>query len=263
MSRILPTFLILVGVFAFNGDGCPQDKPARPENRLHSVRVALTIVELVPQNGADGKLGPAKKNFDEKELTGPDESVLEKLEKLANDGKIIGTRRIFITAIEDQESEVGNYESNMYVTWIKKTVSGKIAAGHSRMHTDMHTKATVRLDQDKGVSVDLYFNEQRAYPSDVGLVKNGYYVYGVRPTVDAGNPAVQDSFGKELKVYDIITHQLKTKLKIPTGQAVFVPSVQASTYVDRNGDSVLTPVPSQIMVLVSTQILKPVRKETK
>jgi hypothetical protein len=159
-------------------------------------------------------------------------------------------------------------EAKQYVRSAKATANGKLTGTFNARLTGtqaMVTMATLQAGNGKSVNIDLIFEDTRLYPPDVGITKVGplgaLFVHGVRPRLDVGDAVVKDSDGKEFQVCEFVTHTLKTKLKIPDGQAVLVKEIKTGTWspgVKRGQQNAYAP---QIMLIVSARIKKQNAKE--
>jgi hypothetical protein len=269
MIKTAALLLGILGVCAAARD-LPGQAPGAGAPRLFTV--TLRIIDLVPQKGEDGKIGPAKKGFDEKELTGSKDNVEFAIKKLTQQGFAIGTRQIRFTAIENQQVEWANWDTKTFINSANKTPGGIVTTSLVTRSLGTVAKATVKMADDKRATVHLIFNEERPYPPDVGprKTKDGY-VYGIRPTIDVGDPALTDKDGKEYQAYQFIYHKLTTELTLPLGDSILAPGIEAKTIprlnpkLKPNEPQILSfkplPTEAQIMTVVNVQALDPVAKD--
>jgi hypothetical protein len=264
--------LLLGGAFGLAGIAWPKDEAARGVSP-QMIECVFTIVDLVPQKAADGGIGKPKTEFQENDLTGLGDDVQVRARKLVGDGQVIAVRTFQFLGVENQKFIVSSMEAKPYVRRAETALNGIVLSTISARPTGTIAAVTIaplRIGNNKSITMDLNFVDTRFYPPDVGIVKAGpfgkIYVHGIRPTLDVGVAPVKDTEGKEFQVHELVIHNLKTKLKIPDGQAVLVKEFKTVSFAPvefKPGfiKGQQKACPPQIMLIVSARIKKQNAKE--
>src|SRR5438270_9316660 len=78
----------------------------RLDRRPQSVAIEITLVQVAPKKGADGKFEPGP--LDDQEFSGPAERVQEHLQALQKQGVVTTARRFTLRALEQMPAELEN-----------------------------------------------------------------------------------------------------------------------------------------------------------
>jgi hypothetical protein len=224
----------LAGVLAkhFKGDADVQAVPSRNALLLRAAPAVLDeVTKLIDELDRRPRLvsvellfveATAKaddKGLDEKQFSGTEKAVLEKIESLKKEGVIGGLRRFRFTAVEGVPASVAVGESRPYTQGVSGGFGGKGAKGGagpvsrsvSFRETGTVARATVRVQDGKGVTLDLDLSDSRPYlPRDAVVIG-------------------QDENGAPVHMMAFAQAMLKSKLSIPAGQVVAAKDVQTTS----------------------------------
>jgi type II secretory pathway component GspD/PulD (secretin) len=181
------------------------------------IAVELLVAEVLPKKGEDGK--PAARELDEKELTGSSQEVLKKLEALKKDGAIGTLKRIQLTTVENQPASAMIGET-------KPMMSGPNTIHYRNVGTN--ARVTAQVSGENTVQVELNVEDARLFvpPDGIELGK--------------------DEKGAPILATEVVLASLKTKVSVPSGQAV--PAIGVKT-TSKSGQT-------QTLVVVTARVLK-------
>jgi hypothetical protein len=210
----------------------PQPTP-RSELTDQSGRVVVVDIWVAAASAAKdegGKL-PVDKHLDEREFSGPAESVAAKLEALRKKGQLASVLHIVLTAVEGVPVQVGDTKSTPYVTGM--TGFGRAGGVASKVisYRDLGTQATlqVRITSDKKARARITLSDAHAQPAGEGVA--------------LGN----DAGGAEVPATEFVLAHLDTELMVPLGQAVLAKGVQTTS---KSGQA-------QVLVVVAARLREP------
>jgi hypothetical protein len=192
------------------------------------VAVEVLIAEVTPTPGDGKRPAAAAPALDAKEFNGPSPEVIDKVEALKKKGLLGGLKRIQLTAVENQPASVRIGESRPVVTGITTRGAGPAMRSITYRNTGTIAGVTVRLAEAKVISLDVNIEDARLHTPADGIVLG---------TDEAGAP---------IRATEIITAALKTKLSVPSGQAVAAQGVQTET---KSG-------PVQTLIIVAARVIE-------
>jgi type II secretory pathway component GspD/PulD (secretin) len=197
------------------------------DKRPQSVVVEVVIAEVTPKKDEDGR--PARRELNEKEFAGLNKDVQDRLEAMKKDGRLSALKRIELTAVENQPAKVLLGETKPIVTSATVTGTGRVARSFTYRNTGTQAEVTASVGADKTVALDLKVEDSRLHVAD-----------------DA--PAFgKDEDGTPIRATEVVLSTLKTKLSIPSGQAVAAEGVKTDS---KSGQG-------QILIVVSARVLEP------
>jgi hypothetical protein len=179
------------------------------------VAVELILVETVGK--ADDKA------VDEKALSGPEKTVLEKLAELKKKGVVSGVKRFAFTALEGSPATLTIGVSQAFTTGMAgggpvkgKGGFGAAPATRSVSYRDAGTQAKViaRVADDKTITLDVDFSDSTQRESKDSPVLG---------TDDNGVP---------IRAPEFVRTQFKSKLSVPVGRAVAAKDVETTSKTD-------------------------------
>ena len=116
MKRLFASCLIAVGLLCLCRLGSAQDKPPQPEKAPRLIEGILTIIDLVPQSGDNGKFGKPLAVLAGQEFTDTAAKVEPKLAKLLADGSAISIRRSEFTVLEGRKTLISSIAKEIQAT---------------------------------------------------------------------------------------------------------------------------------------------------
>jgi hypothetical protein len=202
------------------------------DRRPHVVSVELLIAEITLKKGAGGKFVPADEEINEKELNGPSQKVLEKIDGLTKKGAIGGLKRIHLTVVEHQPTtaQIGEIKPRVTATVNTTDVDGRprLLRMLDYRNAGAEVRLTVRVVDGKTVMMDLNLSESRLHIPEDGI------------------PIGKDEAGTPIRATELIMTSLKANLSIPSGLAVAATGVQTDPKTGR----------AQFLVIVTARILE-------
>jgi type II secretory pathway component GspD/PulD (secretin) len=197
------------------------------DKRPQSVAVEVLVAEVAPRKDEDGK--PARRDLNEKEFAGLSKDVQDKLEAMKKDGRLSNLKRIELTAVENQPAKVQVGESKPTVAAVTVTGTGRVARSIVYRNTGTQAEVTAKVGAENTVSLDLSIQDSRLHVADDAPVIG------------------KDEDGTPVRVTEVVLSTLKTRLSIPSGQAVAAEGVKTDSKAG----------PTQILVVVSARVLEP------
>jgi type II secretory pathway component GspD/PulD (secretin) len=180
---------------------------AKLDRKPQLVTIELFVLNVPPPKGGDGKLGPADKEIDEKELSGAAAKVLAQIQALGKRG--VGLKRYQLTAVEQQQTKMITGETFSYVTGM--TAGGKgavVRTTHAYKNVGTSVILTPRVAADKTVTLDLNVEESWPHqPEDAPILG-------------------MDDSGRPVRPTNFVHSKLDGSVIVPDGQAVLVSGVQ-------------------------------------
>lgn len=190
--------------------------------RLVAVKIVVAEVAL-PRKGEEAKA------INVKELTGPADEVLSKLDALRRRGALGRMRTVRLTAVEGQLASTQSGEMKPIVDSMVITARGLPHRSISYRTVGMNVQVKGRVGAEGAVALDLDLQDARL---------------NVAPDAPVLG---KDESGAAIRAKEIVTSQLKTRLNVRPGQAVLAEGVQ-------------TKAPSgaaQTFVIVTARVVEP------
>jgi len=264
---VFVTCIVAVGTVGLSSVVWPQDKVA-PATTPRLIEGAVTIVDLVPRKGEDGKIGKPLGQIDESEFTGPADKVHDSIGELIGHGRAIGIRQLGFVGVENRLIHAKNTEKKAYLMSVNiagpvkgksNVVPGTPMISTTEYSTGITVAMRAQIADDKVINLSLRFEDTRSFPPDIGQIRRSkrpdIFVYGVRPNL-LESRVFQDGDAKEYQIHDFVLHSVESKLKIKAGHAVLVSGVEATVRpIVGNGDHISCP--SQILLIVSANVIDP------
>lgn len=197
------------------------------DKRPQSVAVEVLIAEVTPRKDDGGK--PAQREINQIEFAGLGKDVRDKLEAMKKDGRVSNLKRIELTAVENQSAKVMIGEAKPITQGISNTRTGVATRAISYRNTGTQAEVTASVGADKTVSLDLRIEDSRLHEADDAPVIG------------------KDENGATVRATEVVLSTLKTKLSIPSGQAVTAEGVKTDSKAG----------PAQLLVVVSARVLEP------
>jgi type II secretory pathway component GspD/PulD (secretin) len=187
------------------------------DRKPRTIAVEVTVVEVTPKKGDDGK--------DLEAISGTPEDVQAKIDDLRKKGLVGGSRRFQLTTLENQPAAALVGESRPYVVGITVTGTGVTARRINYRNVGTRVKLTARA-ADKQVMVDLDLEDARSYVPEDGI--------------ELG----KDEKGVPVRATEFATANLNAKLGVPDGKTIAAKGVKT---VSKTG--------VQTLVLVSARVV--------
>jgi len=177
---------------------------AELDRRPQLVTVDVLVADVLLKKGDDGK---AVQPLDDKEFTGPVKDVQDKLNDLRKKGVVTGIKRIQLTAVEHQPASVAAAETKPFVMGVVTTATGQTIK--QLTYRDLGTITRVKAGvAEKAIVLELDLTDTRAHlPQD-------------------GTTVGKDEAGNKIIAPEFVSANVKTKLTIPTGEAVAAEGVK-------------------------------------
>ena len=193
------------------------------------IAVDLLVAEVAPRKAEGAKPGPAEKQFDARDLSGPIDEVLARVEALKKTGQISYFRRIQLSSAENQTASVSISELKPMVTGLTSSSTGHLSRNISYANTGTSVKVTARVAADGQVVMDLNVDDTRGQVPEDGVVIG------------------TDEKGQPVRAEERITAKLTTTLGVASGQAK---AAQVVTTSCKSGQA-------QTLVIVGARIGEP------
>ncbi len=201
---------------------------AQLDRRPQLVSVDVLIAEVATGRAEDGKPGTASQALNERDLTGPMQDVLTKVEALKKKGVLGGLKRVQLTAVENRPTTVNLHETKPIVLGSTITATGLVSRNISYRNVGTIVALTPQIAPQGPILLDLHVEDTRMHtPED-----------GVRISADEK--------GVPIRAPHTITATLKTKLSVASGQAVVAHGVKMT---GKSGQA-------QTLVIVAARVLE-------
>jgi type II secretory pathway component GspD/PulD (secretin) len=161
----------------------------------------LLIAELAPRKIEGVKPASGEKQLDARDLSGPIDQVMARVEALKKTGQIGYFRRIQLSASENQQASVSVGEVRPSVSGLNMIASGQVSRNITYHPTGTNVRVTARVTADGHVLMDLNVEENRGHVPEDGVVIG------------------QEEKGQPVRAEEFITAKLTTQLNVASGQA--------------------------------------------
>jgi type II secretory pathway component GspD/PulD (secretin) len=199
------------------------------DRRPQLVAVYIWIVDVTGKKSADGSPVPEDKELAESAFTGSIKDVVAKLEALQKKGKISGLKRLQLTATENQVAMALLGETKSFVTAVNTAPNGKVNRTSQFRTVGASAQLILRVTPDNVVLMDITLKDNRLQVPENGIA------LGV------------DENKVPIRATEFIDANLKTKLKVASGQAVAAQGVETTP--DSSGAQTLIIVGAQVLAM--------------
>jgi type II secretory pathway component GspD/PulD (secretin) len=199
------------------------------DRRPRLISLDLLIAEVASKGEEGAKPGPAEKQLDARDLNGPMEEILAKVDALKKAGRIRFFRRMQLSAAEGRPASVSIGEMKPTVAGINTTAAGLASRNITYRNTGTNVQVTARVPPDGQVLMDLNVEDSRGHVPEDGV------------------PIGKDEKGQPVRAEEMILDKLKTNLSVPSGRAMAVEMVTTSS----------TSRQKQTFVIVGARIVEP------
>jgi type II secretory pathway component GspD/PulD (secretin) len=197
------------------------------DRRPRLVTVEVFVANMAPRKGET----PADKELDERELTGPADQVLAKVEEMRKKRQIESLKRVQLTALENQQAAVMVGGSKPFVMGTTTTATGLSTSSVNYHPVGTSVSLTSHITAEKTVRLELAVEDSRAaFPED-------------------GAEGGPDEKGHPVRLPDFVQAKLNTKLDLPPGQALVAKGVKTTS---KSGSQ------AQTLVIVTARVVEPV-----
>jgi type II secretory pathway component GspD/PulD (secretin) len=177
------------------------------DRRPRVVAIEVVVAEVV----AGRKVGDREPEpLDLKELSGPADDVLARVEDLRKKGRLGEFKRLQLTAVENQPARTQIGENKPMVAGVHTTATGLVSRSIMYRTYGTDVRVTPRVGADNVVSLELS-------------------VQDARPHVAEDAPVLgQDEKNTPIRATAIVNSTVEGKVSVASGQAVVVQGVKAT-----------------------------------
>jgi type II secretory pathway component GspD/PulD (secretin) len=187
-------------VFAQKGAPSPQQvtSPAAQGKTPRLIAMDFLIAEVGP--GREGS-NPGSAELHARELSGPMNQVMDRVEALKKTGQVRYFRRIQLSACEGQAATVSISELRPSVSGVTTASTGHTSRSINYRNTGTNVKATARVTSDGHVLMDVNVEDTRGHVPEDGIVVG------------------TDEKGQPVRAEEWITAKLTTQFSVASGRA--------------------------------------------
>jgi hypothetical protein len=207
----------------------PATRPGPQNQTPRLIGMDLLIAELAPRKGEGAKSQSPEKQLDARDLSGPMDEVLSKVDALKKTGQISYFRRIQLSSSEGLQATVSIGEIRPTVSGVTMTGTGHSSKNITYRPTGTNVKVTARVAPDGHVLMDLNVEDTRGQVPDEAIVIG---------TEEKGQP---------VRAEEWITAKLTTQLSVVSGRAKAAEVVTTSS---KSGQA-------QTLVIAGARIVEP------
>ena len=207
----------------------PIASPAPQGRTPRLIAMDFLIAEISSRRGEGARSGSGEKQLDARNLSGPMDEVVGRVEAFKKTGQISYFRRIQLSTSENQPASVSIGEVRPSVTGLSTSSTGHVSRNISYRPTGTNVKVTARVATDGQVIMDLNVDDNRGRVPEDGVVVG---------TEEKGQP---------VRAEEWITAKLTTQINVASGQARAAAVVTTSSKSEQ----------AQMLVIAGARIVEP------